>query len=224
MTTITTVKYALVSAAGGEVVKTAGGTTLATLATGDVVAVLTVADSSPQMNSQQQTVTYRNTLNRNWARNVKAGSSVVSLVRSGITGVQWASSVLAKISVMLQKTLTWTPPIVVAQPAVVSVAHSGGASATFIASFGSEIVTAAPVWAEGVTAAGVTTWTTITPGSGAFTTGYTVTTDTTGLISTLVVSGLTTTGKTGYQYRCTATDTAAAPGSVTTAAATLAVT
>jgi hypothetical protein len=105
----------------------------------------------------------------------------------------------------------------------------GGAAATevpFVASFGSEL-TLSFLWQ--VSADGGATWSTVSDGG-----IYDIDTDATGLISTLAVTPADTSagstdrssniGLTGNLYRCTATDSATVPGSITTSAAVLVVT
>ena len=230
MTTVTSPKLVLVSAAGGETVKNSGGTTLVTLATGDLVLVASMtAPTTVPMASQQNTVGYRNTNYPSWFRYIEASNVGVAIKRAGSSGVMWLHAVIAAASSIISKNMSWTPPVIATQPANVSVAHTGGggASASFAASFASELLSSTGqlsyVWSELIGS----TWTAITPGSGAFTSGYAVvnTVETNGLVtSTLTVSGLTTTGKTGYKYRCAATDYATSPGTVTSTPATLTVT
>src|ERR1039458_3999170 len=139
MTTITAVKLARV-AIGTETIKDVSSTSLVTLSAGDLILVATVADQTPVMAQQQTTVRNSNPLNVNWMRYVPASNAAVSIMRTGSSGVAFLTSVLARVAALLQQSLTWTPPVVIAQPVSnVSFVHGGSNNAAFVVSFGSEL-------------------------------------------------------------------------------------
>ena len=215
MKTISAVRYAAVSAAGGETVKTSGGTTLVTLNAGDVVMVASVSEVAAMMGSQQNTVTYSPASNPSWPRSIRANNLAVMVIKMGVTGVAWATSVLAQVSNLLEQTLTWTPPTIVTQPANDSVANGGGRYAEFTVVAGSELAPLTYAWKE--SADGVTYGSALTTGTvGA--TSYDVS-----VAGTLKITPTDTT-KNGYYYKCAVTDSAASPGTVTSKAVVLTVT
>lgn len=119
---------------------------------GDVVAVLEVADQAPTMAAQQSSVGYRNPLNTAWVRNMRVSSVAIAMMRYGSSSVGFLNVAFAKICVLLEKVLAWSPPVVTTQPVAMSVV-ADGSYGDFTVVFGSEL-TMTYAWkesADGVT-------------------------------------------------------------------------
>lgn len=207
------------SVAGSVVVsESAANVTLATTASvttylGDIVAVLQVAEQTPTMPSQQNTVTYYSTDNVNWPRNVRANNTAVAIVRTGSNSVQWLDSLLVSLSALVEPSLSWSPPVMSAQPADASVAAEGNTS--FTVAVATELPSPTYAWYRRKPA----------DTSGTAITGAAVPDDSCTYgnynTATLTITGADA-GMTGYLYYCRVTDSEG--GAVNSAEATLTVT
>jgi|ERR1017187_1336785 hypothetical protein len=224
LTTAKLVRVALVT----DTIKDTSGTSLVTLAAGDIILVASVVDQSPPVVAQQSTVTYRNPVYPVWPRSVRAADSAVMLWRAGAGAVAILNSIFAQIASAVLQAMTWTPPVVTIQPVSNATFVDGtGNHATFVASFGSELLPITFVWHESdngtfLSAGGHdSVVATVVGASGSVSSGiYAAVSDATGLISTLTITPTAIT-QNGYKYRCIAQDSASSPGSIATNAVTL---
>jgi len=123
-------------------------TTAVTTSPGDIILVGEVTDAAAVMPAQQVTVGYYTTSNPNWTRAVRASDASVTIVRNGAYSVAWTVASLVECSIVLEPTLTWTPPAVISDPDNATVV-ADGSHADFIALGGSEL-TMTYVWKESV--------------------------------------------------------------------------